>query len=318
MVLSVYFILVSLLLSTTSQVTAHDTSAAPPRTPVRSPTTVERRSSSSTSSRNVPPEGFYSPASSGGSALTVVEGTVPPGQGEPLNVIISGKSDAAVLVDQAQNGGLQNYFESFGFGGECLGQHVGDDQQADLGDGNGLVNETAEMRWDYGDPQFGTCKETVQGGNHFRYWIQSGPSGNSGAIFMATSYELPLSLGHDIIQNGYNLGRDWLIGNITQSPIPTLNLTDSSTFSGTTSANNYTYQSTIQYVSGILPNTSYSINHNWSVPIDGVNAVDGLVAVIEVKIAEVPQGAKSSAILSPRPPLRHLALLTFVLTLLFS
>jgi hypothetical protein len=235
--------------------------------------------------------------------LTIVDGTFPPGQGEPLNIIISGKSDAAVLIDQSVDGGLQNYFVSLGFGGECLGQHIGDDQAANLGDGNGVLNETAEMRWAYGDPQFGTCKETVDGGDHFRYWTQNGPSANSGAIFMATSYELPLALDHDIVPNGYNLGRDWLIGNITQSAINTSALTNTSTFSGTTSANNYTYHNSIQYVSGLLQNTSYGINHNYSVSVNGLSAIDGLVAVIQVSITGSPQGSKSSAapsiILSP-------------------
>ena len=39
-------------------------------------------------------------------------------------------------------------------------------------------NETSELRWDYGDPSLGTCQETIKGGNHFRYWIQNGPSAN--------------------------------------------------------------------------------------------------------------------------------------------
>lgn len=84
---------------------------------------------------------------------------------------------------------------SFGFAGECLGQHAGDHQGANLGDGRGyrtcssvdagnhpsnlvVDNETAVIRWNYGDPQLGTCKETIQGGNHFRYWVQDGPSAN--------------------------------------------------------------------------------------------------------------------------------------------
>ena len=87
---------------------------------------------------------------------------------------------------------------SVGFAAECLGQHQGDAQTANLGDGNGqrtlklrgvfrrwanddlsyVVNETSELRWDYGDPQLGTCQETIDGGNHFRYWIQNGPSAN--------------------------------------------------------------------------------------------------------------------------------------------
>jgi hypothetical protein len=71
--------------------------------------------------------------------------------------------------------------------------------------------ETAVIRWNYGDPQLGACKETIEGGNHFRYWVQNGDSGNrcvalfmcplyalivtltSGAVFMAVSYELPIA-----------------------------------------------------------------------------------------------------------------------------
>lgn len=86
-------------------------------------------------------------------------------------------------------------FRSFGFSSECLGQHSGDAQAANLGDGRGYgelypvlacglvpdlcplaVNESAVIRWDYGDPALGTCTETIQGGNHFRYWVQDGKS----------------------------------------------------------------------------------------------------------------------------------------------
>jgi len=46
------------------------------------------------------------------------------------------------------------------------------------------VNETAVIRLDYGDPTLGTCKETVEGGNHFRYWIQSGSTANRYSFYM--------------------------------------------------------------------------------------------------------------------------------------
>jgi len=81
----------------------------------------------------------------------------------------------------------------------------------DLGDGNGpstsscfpqatafnLIlsvpeNETAVIRYNYGDPALGTCQESIQGGNHFRYWVQNGPQRNSGAVFIAFSYERSL------------------------------------------------------------------------------------------------------------------------------
>lgn len=109
-----------------------------------------------------------------------------------------------------------------------------------------VVNETSVIRWNYGDPQLGSCKETIQGGNHFRYWVQNGPGGNrwsflpSGLeydvtdlilfelvvpfswlyrmsclstvrLFSVFSPNLALifffSVSHDIIPNGYNLAR---------------------------------------------------------------------------------------------------------------
>ncbi|KAG8767212.1 hypothetical protein FRC12_006389 [Ceratobasidium sp. 428] len=161
--------------------------------------------------RDVPDAGFDDPRANGGSLLTSGFLTFPAGLGEPLNVILSAKSDPAVLVDQEDRGGLRNYFLSMDFSGECLGQHLGSDQQANLGDGKGAVNETAVMRYNYKDAYVGTCRETVEGGNHFRYWIQK----STGAVFMAASVELPIEQGHDIVRNGYNLGRDWLVGNLT-------------------------------------------------------------------------------------------------------
>ncbi|KAG6830567.1 hypothetical protein H0H92_016018 [Tricholoma furcatifolium] len=245
----------------------------------------ERRASS----RKVPALGFYNPVDNGGSWLTQVNNTYPLGQGEPVNTVISGNSDDAVLVDSQDNGGLRNYFQSLGFSSECLGQTESTHQAVNLGDGNGYLNETAVIRWNYGDPQLGTCKETIEGGDHFRYWTQDGSQADSGAIFMAVSYEEPLEDQHDIIPDGYNLGRDWLIGNITHSTIPSLQLTNGSTYSGTTSANNYTYQTDIIYLSGYLQNTSYGINHNLTVAVNGVNASDGLVALLTVKITGKPQ-----------------------------
>jgi len=225
----------------------------------------------------------------------MVADTFPAGLGEPINIILTTNSDAAVLVDQQNDGGLRNYFQAVGFAGECLGQHSGSDQAANLGDGNGYLNETAVIRWDYGDPALGTCEETVDGGNHFRYWVQNGKDADSGAIFMAMSYEEPIAEGHDIIDNGYNLARDWFIGNATgNQTIPTSNLTNSSTYTGQASASGYTYQTNVLYVSGFLPNTSSGINHFLTVG-DGQNAVDGLVALMTVTITQKPSATTSAS-----------------------
>jgi len=249
--------------------------------------------------------------------LTQAPGTSPPA-GEPLNVIIAGTSDPAVLVDTENNGGFRNFFLSVGFASECLGQHEGAPQTADLGDGNGFLNETNELRWDYEDPSLGTCKETVEGGNHFRYWMQKGKSADSGAIFLATSYELPIAQGHNIVVNGYNLGRDWLIGNITKSPIDTASLTNTSTFNGTTSFAGYTYSADIAYVSGLLANSSDGVNHADTVGLNGQNAVDGLVAVVTIKIASAPANATKSAAGGRLEPARVPALVPTLLLFLLG
>ncbi|KAK0504384.1 hypothetical protein EDD18DRAFT_1133383 [Armillaria luteobubalina] len=246
--------------------------------------------------RGVPSEGYYNPTSNRGSMLTVVGQTFPDGQQEPVNAIISGNSDQAVLAQQSMNGGLINYFLSLSFSGECLGQHTGNSQQVNLGDGNGLRNETAVMRYNYGDPSLGSCTESVKGGDHFRYWVQNGSEANSGAVFMALSYETSSSDNHDIVENGYNLGRDYVVGNISGSEVPTLTLTSSSTFSGTSSSQGYTYRTDITYVTGLLQNTSIGINHNQSVSNNGaVNAVDGLVAVFNVSITGTPSASASNS-----------------------
>lgn len=51
---------------------------------------------------------------------------------------------------------------------ECLDLHIGNPMSANLGDGNGWVNQTVELRQDYGNPDLGTCFESLIGGNHFR------------------------------------------------------------------------------------------------------------------------------------------------------
>ncbi|KAF4590790.1 hypothetical protein EYR40_009387 [Pleurotus pulmonarius] len=129
--------------------------------------------------------------------------------GEPLNVIISSHSDPFILTED----GFQSYSKSIGFSRECLGLHYGNIHDADLGDGDGRKPEQFLARQHY-FPVFGTCWESLAGGHHFRAWKQNGTMANSGAWFLGVSKEEVTSSQrkhHDIVPNGYNLGRDWLV-----------------------------------------------------------------------------------------------------------
>lgn len=42
-----------------------------------------------------------------------------------------------------------------------------------------IGNETAVMRFDFGNSLIGTCEESLKGGNHFRYWTQNGAQANT-------------------------------------------------------------------------------------------------------------------------------------------
>jgi len=201
----------------------------------------------------LPIVGYYSPLLGGGSMLDDA-GAGP--VGEPLNIIVSGLSSPPVLT----NDGFLNFARSIGFSTECLGIHLGNPQSADLGDGNGWVNQTIELRQDYGDPNVGTCLESLIGGNHFRVYRQNGPAANSGALFLASSKEEDVSKGHTIVPDGYNIGRDYIV---TAASVRT-------TFRGVS------YSTTIKNITGLLAPGSTGVNH-------GI-AQDGIVALMTITI----------------------------------
>lgn len=108
---------------------------------------------------------------------------------EPINTIISGRSDPYILTDR----GLRDYVRSIGFSFECLDLHMGDLQRANLGDGGGWKEEMFEYRstQGFGAPGrwVGACWESWNGGDHFRVWKQNGTDANTGAWFLAVSNE---------------------------------------------------------------------------------------------------------------------------------
>ncbi|KAK1220668.1 hypothetical protein PQX77_016494 [Marasmius sp. AFHP31] len=153
--------------------------------------------------------GWVDPRINGGRLLDIVSKKY----GEPLNVIISGRSDPYILTDE----GFLEYTKSIGFSSECLGLHYGHIHEANLGDGNGRTKEQLLARQHY-FPVWGTCWESLAGGNHFRAWKQNGTWANTGAWFLAASKEKSSSKNHMIIPDGYNIGRDYLVSQATTPP----------------------------------------------------------------------------------------------------
>ncbi|KAG1896698.1 uncharacterized protein F5891DRAFT_582881 [Suillus fuscotomentosus] len=195
---------------------------------------------------------YYSPTDRGGSML-INAGN---GYGEPINVIISGLSSPHVLTLD----GAINFARAIGFSEECFGLHLGGYMSANLGDGNGWVNQTIELRQDYGNAGIGTCLESLVGGNHFRIFVQNGTTADSGALFLAVSREEPITEDHDVVPDGYNIGRNQLV----------------SVAVGKTWYNGVKYHTVAQNTTGLLKAGADGVNH-------GI-AQDGIVALLTVTI----------------------------------
>jgi hypothetical protein len=194
---------------------------------------------------------FVNPLLNGGSLLDRAPNTGNPPLGEPINVIISGLSSPKVLTDA----GFERFTNAFGFSQECFGAHLGDPQSANLGDGHGWVNQTYELRQDYGNVDIGSCLESLLGGNHFRLFRQNGPNANTGALFLAVSEEENLHNHHTISKDGYNKGRDQLVNAAV----------------GVKKYKGVKYSTTVLYLTGLLPSGSNGVNHN--IPTDGKTAL---------------------------------------------
>ncbi|KAJ7267589.1 hypothetical protein B0H12DRAFT_1209050 [Mycena haematopus] len=196
---------------------------------------------------------FINPTTNGGSWLDKSAGL-----GEPLNVVISAQSSPEVL----NLSGFLQYAQAIGFDIECLGLHIGDPQSANLGDGRGDVNETEVLRQSFGIPGVGTCLESLEGGNHFRVFPQAG----TGALFLAVSKEEDAEDSHNIVPDGYNIGRDLLVA----GAIGKKTGFDWSTFKSTT------YNTVLTNLTGLIAPGSDGVNH-------GI-AQDGVIKLLTVTI----------------------------------
>nr|XP_018266460.1 uncharacterized protein I303_00435 [Kwoniella dejecticola CBS 10117]OBR88618.1 hypothetical protein I303_00435 [Kwoniella dejecticola CBS 10117] len=220
-------------------------------------------------------EGFVDPSLNGGSMLTYTLNTFPPNLGEPLNVIISNQSDPRVLAETMWEGGLYTYLEAGAFGGQCLGLHMGNKQQANLGDGNKNQTQKALLRYQYFHNHFlGTCLETLYGGNHIRVFKQE----TSGAYFLSASTELDSKRYHQLGINAYDAGRDLFVGNATNIAIKGYLDSDASFIGGS-------QQERLEIQNHSELHRGSSASKQDVQPVGG-EISDGLVAVLTVQVIQ--------------------------------
>lgn len=193
-----------------------------------------------------PQVGWYDPRDNGGRFLDYTTELY----GEPLNVIISGLSDPFILTDR----GFAYYTKSLGYSRECLGLHMGNLHGADLGDGDGVKSQQVIAR-QYYFPIWGTCWESLAGGQHFRAWKQNGTLANSGAWFIGASKEEDSRRHHKIVPNGYNLGRDWLVRRAVKGG----------------HWNSMWWQADVEWRADLIPEGNDGVNHG--IPQDGRIAI---------------------------------------------
>ncbi|GAC94465.1 hypothetical protein PHSY_002036 [Pseudozyma hubeiensis SY62] len=207
-----------------------------------------------TSNVDVNQYGFVDPRTYAGTSFDLVGD----GLHEPLNVIVSSLSSPSILTKK----GFQNYCRSLDFDKECLGLHAGGYQKAYV-DPRGWLDQNFIYRQVYTplDHVFGTCIESLVGGNHIRAWQQQG----SGAWFLATSKEMTATKSHMIVPDGYNVGREELVKQALGKAKD-----------GRTSFMFTRYVTEVMYVAGLMPEGVQGVNHDIS--------VDGLTAVLTVTV----------------------------------
>jgi len=198
-------------------------------------------------------QGWFDPRVNSGRFLDYTNHK-PPYSGEPLNIVITSFSDPYVLSDE----GFQEYSKSIGYSEECLGIHLGNKHDADLGDGDDRKAQQFLARQYYFLPVMGTCWESFAGGHHFRAWKQNGTLANSGAWFIGASKEEPTAKKHMIVPNGYNIGRDWFVEKAT---------------AGSYSKGMW-WKADVEWREGLLEPGSDGVNH-------GI-AQDGVVAILTI------------------------------------
>lgn len=124
---------------------------------------------------------------------------------EPINVILIGQDgDGGTLRISDEH--LHQWAQAMGYETDCMGLHKGNYFYAKI-DSFGEKVQQHQFRQVVGPRLFGSCLETLTGGNHFRAFRQN----DTGAWFLGASVEENIFTHHTLVGDGYDRGRSQLV-----------------------------------------------------------------------------------------------------------
>ena len=227
------------------------------------------------------PGGYVNPASLGGNMTATPANSQNKGTGGKLiNVIISNKSDHSLLSED----GMSTYLGSLGYeSGPC---HAGDrlvGDQANVGNGKDTIMSTV-FTWH--SPR---CDLVQNPSLRFNYWTQTDSSKKQGAHFIAAAVVLPNKEGDQVVENGYDLGRDEFVAqatvNNTNTPVARR------------------YNNTLEYRTQVVYNDTELLSNISAHDLQFNVGTDGRVPILLVSI--VQSSSNETAKVYPIPHLSH-------------
>lgn len=183
---------------------------------------------------------------------------------QPINVIISNKSDASVL----RHTGLMDYFKSLGYEVESCFYGAPNNQTANVSNGTYILNRFG-YNWHSAECDTNPDKPVL--GIHA--WSQNRTNEELGALFIAATVLTTNKQGDKVEQNGYDRGRDLFVSRAT--------LDYSNDYIGSAANKSMEYKTQVVY-------NDTQLLANVPKDLDGDVTTDGRVPILLVEHRAIP------------------------------
>lgn len=183
---------------------------------------------------------------------------------QPINVIISNKSDASVL----KHIGLMDYFKSLGYDLDNCMTGAPNNQTANVSNGTYILNRF-NYNWHSAECETSRGKPVL----YLHAWTQNRTNEELGALFIAATVLTPDKQGDKVEQNGYDRGRDLFVSRAT--------LDYSNNYIGSAANKSMEYKTQVVY-------NDTQLLANMPKDLDGAVTTDGRVPILLVEHRAIP------------------------------